>query len=254
VKRHPLAIALALLCALAATAAGGATLYVSRTVVADPGALRVRDLVRVPGDLPPGANTAFDSAVATLAGVPLSVPARLYAGLIEEAFGPDSIMVGSRTLVVPRGQVDEQGAQLLARLADFLDQQGVLGGDRVELQLLQPLPVLAQGADPAFRILRSTQGPAGTEVTCAVSAGKGGAAPASVSLRVRTSAASAAAGVRAGDPVQVRFRRGPVTIEMQGKALATAGFGDSVAVYIPDSLKRFSGRVVGTKAVDVELP
>jgi hypothetical protein len=254
-KGRPLAIALALLCALAASAAGGATLYVQRTVVADPGALRLRDLVQVPGDLSAAAGETLDSAVATMAGTPLSVPARLYTGLIENAFGPDCILVGSRTLVVPRGQLADAAVQLLARLADFLGQQGLLGESRAELQVLQPLQAgLPPGAAPVFVVSRSVKAAGGSDVTCAVSTSASEPPVGSITLRVRTTGATAAEGVRAGDKVQVTFRRGLVAIEMQGKALATAGFGDSVAVSIPDGNRSFSGRVIGKKVVEVELP
>ena len=253
-KGRPLAIALALLCALAASAAGGATLYVNRTIVAEPGALRLRDLVQVPGSLSPAAGLALDSTVATMAAAPLSVPARLYAGLLEQAFGPDCILVGTRTLVLPRGRLEEGSAQFLARLADVLDQEGVLGDGRAELEIQQPLPDLQLQSATGFRVIRTARLPGWTEVTCAISVSAAELPTGSVVLRVRSTSASAGEGVRAGDKVQVRFRKGAVTIEMQGKALATAGFGDSVAVYIPDSSTRFSGRVIGKKAVDVELP
>jgi hypothetical protein len=213
----------------------------------------VRDLVQVQGGLPAGAFPVLDRTIATVSDLPLSVPARLYAGLVEEALGTDCILVGSRTLVVPRGSLEDGPAQLLARLADFLAQEGVLGDGRSELQVLQPLPQVPATTAVSFRAGRAAKGPAGTEVTCTVLSAAAETLG-TVTLRVRATAATAGEGVRAGDPVQVRFRKGPVTIEVQGKALATAGFGDQVAVYIPDSLRRFSGRVMGSKAVDVELP
>lgn len=248
------AAAFALLCLLAVPAAAGATLYVARTVVADPGALCVRDVVQVQGAPPAAALALLDRTIATVGDLPLSVPASLYAGLVEEALGTDCILVGSRTLVVPRGRLDEGPAGLLARLADFLAQEGILGDGRAELQAVQPLPALAPAAALAFGAGRPVKGPAGTEVACTITSAATGEVLATVTLRVRTTSATAGEGVRAGDPVQVRFRKGPLTIEVQGKALASAGFGDTVAVYIPDSLRRFSGRVMGTKAVDVELP
>jgi hypothetical protein len=252
--RRP-AIALVLLCALTASAWCGATLYVNRMVAADPGSLRLRDLVQVPGELPAGAGETLDRVVATMAGTLLSVPTRLYTGVIEDAFGPDSILVGSRTLVVPRGRLAEPAAQLLARLADFLGQEGLLGDSRAEIDIIRPLDAgLPQDAAARFSVARAGKGAAGQELACTLLAADSDRVLATITLRVRTTAATAAEGVKAGDKVQLMFRKGPVTIEMQGKALATAGFGDSVAVYVPDSLRSFSGRVIGKKAVSVELP
>ena len=252
--RRP-AIVLALLCALAASAWCGATLYVNRMVAADPGSLRLRDLVQVPGDLPAGAGETLDRVVATMAGTFLSVPARLYTDVIEDAFGPDSILVGSRTLVVPRGRLVEPAAQLLARLVDFLGQKGLLGDSRVEIDIIRPLDAeLPLDGAMRFSVVRAVKGSAGQELACTLLAADSDRVIATITLRVRTTAATAAEGVAAGDKIQVMFRKGLVTVEMQGKALATAGFGDSVAVYVPDSLRSFSGRVIGKKAVCVELP
>ena len=50
------------------------------------------------------------------------------------------------------------------------------------------------------------------------------------------------------------FRKGPITVEMPGKALASAAVGESVSVYIADSQKTFTGRVTDGKAVQVDLP
>lgn len=252
--RRP-ALVLALLCALAASAGCGATLYVSRVVAAHPGALRLGDLVQVTGALSAEAAATLDRVVATMAGTLLSVPSRLYAGVVEEAFGPDSILVGSRTLVVPPGRLSQPTAQLYARLAEVLGQQDLLGDTRAEMEIVRPLGGdLPPGAEPRFAVARGVKTPAGQELICTVSAADSDRVFGTITLRVRTTAATAAEGVKAGDQVQILFHKGPVTIEMQGKALASAGFGDGVAVYVPDSRKSFSGRVIGKKAVAVELP
>jgi flagella basal body P-ring formation protein FlgA len=52
----------------------------------------------------------------------------------------------------------------------------------------------------------------------------------------------------------VVFRKGPITVEMPGKALATAAVGDAVSVVVADIQKTFTGRVLEGKAVQVDLP
>jgi flagella basal body P-ring formation protein FlgA len=61
-------------------------------------------------------------------------------------------------------------------------------------------------------------------------------------------------GVKSSAPVRVVFRKGPITVEMPGRALASASIGENVGVYISDSQKTFSGRVIDGKAVQVDLP
>ena len=278
----PLAIALALAGVIAAPAACGAALYVNRTAIVEPGEVRLRDLVRATGELSAAARETLETAVATVSGALLVVPARLYSGLLERAFGADSILVGSRTLVVPRGLLADDGVRLFGDLAEFLWQQGVLGEERAELEVAQtldgsfplgvpsgvpsgvplgvptgvPLGVpsgVPSGASPFFKLTRSAAISGAREITCSVSMSSSEPPVGSVRVRVRTAVATAP-GVRASDRVQVLFRKGSITVEMEGKSLASAGFGESVAVRVPESLRSFSGRVIGNKAVEVELP
>jgi hypothetical protein len=252
--RRP-AAALLLLCAFAARAACGTTLYVNRVVVAPAGPLRLAELVTGPGELPGAAGAALESVVATVGTSLLSVPSRSWAGVLEQGLGPDLILVGSRTLVVPRGRFSPAEAELLSRLADFLECRGLLGDSRAEIELVRPLPRDLQ-PDAAVRFTaEKTLGTArGQELSCTLLPAASERSLGALVLRVRQAAAPAGEGVSAGDKVEVSFRKGPLTIEMQGKALASAGFGDSVAVYVPDSLRSFSGLVIGKKAVSVELP
>ena len=289
-SRAPLAIALALAGVIAAPAACGAALYVNRTAIVEPGEVRLRDLVRATGELSAAARETLETAVATVSGALLVVPARLYSGLLERAFGADSILVGSRTLVVPRGLLADDGVRLFGDLAEFLWQQGVLGEERAELEVAQtldgsfpsgvpsgvplgvpsgvpsgvplgvptgvPLGVpsgVPSGASPFFKLTRSAAISGAREITCSVSMSSSEPPVGSVRVRVRTAVATAP-GVRASDRVQVLFRKGSITVEMEGKSLASAGFGESVAVRVPESLRSFSGRVIGNKAVEVELP
>jgi len=270
----PLAIALALAGVIAAPAACGAALYVNRTAIVEPGEVRLRDLVRATGELSAAARETLETAVATVSGALLVVPARLYSGLLERAFGADSILVGSRTLVVPRGLLADDGVRLFGDLAEFLWQQGVLGEERAELEVAQTLDGsfpsgvpsgvpsgapsgvpsgVPSGASPFFKLTRSAAISGAREITCSVSMSSSEPPVGSVRVRVRTAVATAP-GVRASDRVQVLFRKGSITVEMEGKSLASAGFGESVAVRVPESLRSFSGRVIGNKAVEVELP
>jgi flagella basal body P-ring formation protein FlgA len=41
---------------------------------------------------------------------------------------------------------------------------------------------------------------------------------------------------------------------MPGKALASASVGENVSVFVADSQKTFTGRVIEGKAVQVDLP
>ena len=75
-----------------------------------------------------------------------------------------------------------------------------------------------------------------------------------MSLRVRQAIPSAADGVRSGETVQVVFRRGTVTIEMEGRALSSAAPGQDVSVWVAESRRSFAGTATGRKVVDVVLP
>jgi hypothetical protein len=252
--RALLSLALALAALFAAPLARGTALYVNRTVVVEPGDVRLGDLVQSTGEVPAGADAALARTVATVSRALLVLPARGYAALLEQAFGADCILVGSRTLVIPRGLLSEERVRLFDELADFLRQQGVLGEERSEIEIVQTLGGGVSAGSPAFfRLTRSVKGAGAREVTCSVSPSAAEPAIGSITLRVRETL-PAAEGVKASDRVQVLFRKGAVTVEMQGKALASAGPGASVSVYVPDSLRSFSGRVIGKKAVEVELP
>lgn len=247
-------LTLALVGVIAAPAACGAALYVNRTAVVEPGEVRLRDLVRATGEVSAAAGETLETVVATVSGALLVVPSRLYSGLLERAFGPDSILVGSRTLVVPRGLLADDGVRLFGDLVDFFWQQGVLGEGRAELEVAQTLDGnLTSGAAPFFKLTRSAAISGAREITCSVSLSASEPPVGSVRVRVRAAVATAP-GVRASDRVQVLFRKGPITVEMEGKALASAGFGQSVAVRVPEIIRSFSGRVIGNKAVEVEIP
>jgi len=248
-----LLLALAGLCAAAADARA-ATLYVNRLVVADPGDLSFGDLVRAVGDVPPGAGETLARTAAVITDRIVFIPVALSRGVLDDGFGRDSIIVGSRSLVVPRGSVPDDVASLLDRMVDFLAEKGVLGEDKVELEVVQThlTGSIPRNAMPVFQLSRNARGT--TEVSFSFSGQQAQPVSGKIVLAIRPVAAGIGEGVNSGDQVQVVFRRGPISIEMQGKALTTAAPGDKVSVFVPDSQKSFNGRVAGRKAVEVEIP
>jgi hypothetical protein len=250
--RRRLGLLLLLLLGAAAADARGVTLYVERIVVADRGPVRLGDLVRASGDVPLQAGEALATSIAALSDRLLYIPSRSYSDTLEGGFGTDSIIVGSRSLVVPRGTVPDNELPIMDRLVDFLANQGVLGDERADLdvRLNDIHGALPPDPNPAFQLVRSAKGSVEVSFTAGSS---GGAAGGRIVLAV-TGGGSGAVEVRARDPVRVVFHRGPITIEMQGKALSAAALGDSVKVQVSDSQKSFTGRVAAGKAVDVDLP
>jgi hypothetical protein len=232
--------------------AQGATLYVNRVVSADPGDISLGDVVHAAGEIPVEAREALARSIAVAGDKVLLIPAALYRGQLEAVFGKDSIIVGSRTVVVPRGVLPEEETYLLLRLADFMAAQGLVGAGCTELSLEQgqlkgSLPI---DGSPRFQVAKSANG--SVEVSYSLTGSNGGSVAGKVSISAP--AGGGTDGVKAGAPIEVRFRKGPITIEMPGKALATAAAGGKVGVYIADSQRRFVGRVVDAKAVEVDLP
>ncbi len=248
-------LALVLLVLLLAAALGDAssvTLYIKRLVIAERGPVSLADLVRTSGSLPVQAGETLATSVATVSDRLLYLPSRSYADSLESGFGPDSIIVGSRSLIVPRGAVADSELPLLDRLVDFLSDQGILGSTKTELELRmnQVRGDMPQDTAPTFQLVRSSNGSVEVSFTS-------GPADRSASGRFIVSLSTPAAGpvdVKSGDPVHVVFHKGPITIEMEGAALSAAAIGDPLKVQVTDSKKSFSGRLSQDKAVDVELP
>ena len=243
---------LLLLLGAAAAEARGVTLYVERVVVADRGPLRLGDLVRASGDVPLQSGETLAAQVATLSDHLLYIPSRAYSDSLEGGFGADSIIVGSRSLVVPRGSVPDGELPVMDRLVDFLADKGVLGEDRadIDVRLNDVHGVLPSDPSPVFRLVRSANG----SVEVSFSIGSAGGAAGGRLILALSGGGSGAVEIRASDPVRVVFHRGPITIEMQGKALTSAALGDSLSVQVSDSQKSFIGRAAAGKAVDVDLP
>jgi hypothetical protein len=232
--------------------AGASTLYVQRAVFAEPGDVSLGNLVRASGSVPAAARETLARSVAILGDKVLYVPVAAYRSWLEEAFGADPIVVGARSLVIPRGALPDAEAFLFDRLADWLESQGLLGAGIAELTIIQnsvkgDLPIDGM---PTFAIQKTGKGT--VEVTYSLS----GTAGASVSGRVALAASSRPLDdtVKSGAAVTAVFRKGPITIEMPAKAMASAASGATVSVYVAESQKSFSGRVIGGKAVEVVLP
>ena len=251
----PIALALLPILLLSAVVdAGGATLYVNRVIVADPGEIRLSDLVKASGEVPLEAQEILARDASPLSDHLLYIPVSLYRGLLEEGFGRDSIIVGSRSLVIPRDSASDGMVALFDRMVDFFVQRGLMGEDKIELEIVQKQVTgnLPLGGTPVFQILKAVQG--STEISFTTTGPGGETAFGRLVVTLRAGASADREGVRASDQVQVFFRKGPIAIEMQGKALSTAALGEKVSVYVADSLKSFSGRVAGRKAVEVEIP
>jgi len=252
----PAARLLAVACAGFLLGAGsgfqGTTLYVSRVVVAPQGNVSLAAIVHCAGALSGAAQEALARSATVLGTAVQYLPASQYQPQLEAAFGSDAILVGSWSMIVPRGTSAEGEGYLLDRLADFLISQNLVGDDRVDLPFalgsLRGNPPV-DGA-PLFQVVKTSRG---TEVSFSLTGSDGGMVSGRVTLPPVT-AADAAAGVRMNTPVRVVFRRGLVTVEMPGRALSSAAVGDPVSVYVADSQKTFTGRLLEGKAVQVDLP
>jgi hypothetical protein len=241
-----------LLAAGTAAAAGPVAVYVNRVVSADPGDVSLGDLVRVPGELDGETREALARSVTVLQDKVLVVTTSVYSSQLGALFGTDVIVVGSRSIVVPRGSPADGQGYLLERLAEFILSQSLAGVDRLELAYTQVsvrgLP--PQDGAPAFHVQKSGRG---TEVSFSLTGTDGGFVSGRVAFTAHP-APDIAAGVKSGAPVQVIFHKGALTIEMPGKSLAAAAIGTQVKVYLSESQMSFMGRVIDGKAVDVELP
>ncbi|HSV93880.1 MAG TPA: flagella basal body P-ring formation protein FlgA [Desulfobacterales bacterium] len=240
---------------LAAGVAGAATLYLRKVVSADPAGLTLGDLVQVAGELPPAAQELLARSAAVPDARLLLVPAAFFRDLLAGSLGEGAALVGSRSLVAPRALVGEESLALLERLVDWMDAQGGIGRGAVELEILQaPESTALPAASPGFTLVRAerTSGlfSGVVEVTFAGAGGR----TARVVLRARQAIPSAIDGVKAGETVQVVFRRGTVTIEMEGRALSSAAVGREVSVWVAESRRSFAGTAADRKVVDVVLP
>jgi hypothetical protein len=240
---------------LAASVFGqGAAVYMRHTVTAGPGDIRLGDIVRTAATPSPAAFETLARSIAVMQDKILYLPSSLSTRLLEEAFGSDSIIVGTRTMALPKNALPEGEDYILDRLGDFLYAQGLVGDAKVELTIVQNLVkgVPPRQGTPSFQVLKTTRGTC--EVAFSLSAGAGSSVSGRVSFPAIDVPPAIGDRVSSGTAVKVVFRRGPVTIEMPGKALASAHVGERVGVRVAESQKSFAGMLLEGKAVDVELP
>jgi hypothetical protein len=181
------------------------------------------------------------------------LPTTQYMPQIEAAFGTDAVIVGSRTLLIPKGSSAESQTYLIDRLADFLVSQGYLDDGKVEFSFTQGSLKGAPPQDgiPSCQVVKSSRG---VEVSFLLTGSTGNSVSGRITLPPAAAGVDAPGAVKTNEPVRVVFRKGPITVEMPGKALAAATVGDNVSVFIAESQKKFTGRVVDGKAVQVDLP
>jgi hypothetical protein len=233
--------------------AQGATLYVNRVVVVARGDVGLGMLVRSSGQLSPEAREAMSRSVTTLGEAVQYVPTSLYMPQLEAAFGTDAIIVGSRTILIPKGTSAEGESYLLDRLGDFLAVQGLLDDGKMEISFTQSslkgLP--PQDGTPSFQVTKNS---GGVEVAFLLAGSSGNTVSGRVALPSALAGSDFQRGVKASTPVRVVFRKGLITVEMRGRVLAGASVGENVSVFVADSQKTFTGRVIDGKAVQVDLP
>jgi hypothetical protein len=227
--------------------ADGVTVYVNRSIVSPTGALALGDIVRATGTVSPAQREELARSLAVVTDRILFVPISVYRSQLEELFGSDAIIVGSRSIIVPRGLVPDGELSLLDRLADALQAQGLFPDAVTEMTLTQnsARAVIPADGTPTFQVQTSPRGTTDVSFALAGTTGK---------LTFVSTRNDTASSVRAGSPVQVIFHKGLITIEMPGKALAAGAAGETVAVLVTDSQKSFTGQVVNGKAVQVDLP
>ena len=163
--------------------------------------------------------------------------------------------MGSRSLVAPRALVGEETLPLLDRLVDWMDAQGGFGRGAVELEILpEPDRSALPAASPGFTLVRAERTSGFFSGVVEVSFAGAGGRTSRVVLRASQAIPSASDGVKSGETVLVVFRRGAVTIEMEGRALSSAVPGQDVSVWVAESRRSFAGTAAGRKVVDVVLP
>ena len=116
--------------------------------------------MRPSGPLSAAAQEALARSVTVLGtGVQL-IPAAAYQEWIEQAFGTDAIIVGSRTVLIPKGTSAEAEPYLLDRLADYLVAQKLVGDGKVEMTFTQGSLAGAPPRDgaPSFQVTKSSRG------------------------------------------------------------------------------------------------
>jgi len=249
-RRASLLLAACLLTSLLAAsvaAADGAAVYVNRSIVAGPGDLSLGDVIHATGMLTTGQKEALAQSLAVVSNRMLFIPMSAYLGQLDALFGADAIIVGSRTLVVPKGLVPEAETSLLDKLVDSLQVQGLFTEGITEIDLSQnsARATIPLEGTPTFQVLTTMKGTTEASFSMAGTTGK---------LSFVSTRNDSATSVKQGAAVDVVFHKGLITIEMPGKTLGAASAGEMVSVLVTESQKSFSGQVANGKVVNVDLP
>jgi hypothetical protein len=233
--------------------AQGATLYVNRVVVAMQGDVGLGAIIRSSGTLSLEQRESLARSVTVLGPFVQYLPMSSYANQLESAFGENAIIVGSKTVLIPKGTPAEEVPYLLDRLGDFLAAQGLAKDGTVEVSLtISSLKGTApQDGTPLFQVLKTS---GGIEISFVLTGASGNAVSGHVKLASGLAGADTQKSVKVNSPVQVNFHKGPITVEMPGKALSTASVGDNINVFVAEDQKTFTGRVISAKEVQVDLP
>jgi hypothetical protein len=247
-------LVLALLLIGAFAGAQGVTLYVNRVVLSPAGNLSLGDLVHASGPIPAAAQELLARSITVVSDKVLYVPLSSYITDLAAAFGQNAIIVGSRSLVIPRDTPAGGESYLLDRMADYMQAQGLVGDVRTEVSLVQNLTraTAPQDGTPVFLSQKMVRGL--TEISFSLSDSAGNAASGKATFPSIAAAVDTGLMMKSGSTVSVIFRKGPITIEMPGRAQASAAAGETVSVYVADSQRSFIGKVLDGKAVQVELP
>jgi hypothetical protein len=226
---------------------------VSRILVAEKGDIGLGMLVRAAGPLAPAAQEGLARSVTVMGEALQYLPVDLYLPQLETAFGPDAIIVGSRTILIPRGSTAEGETYLLDRLGDFLAAQGLVNDGKVELTFTQASLKGSppQDGTPSCQVVRTSRA---VEVSFLLTGSNGDAVSGRVTLPAPQAGPDLQRGVKSSAQVRVVFRKGPITVEMPGKTMGSASMGETVSVFVADIQKTFTGRVIDGKAVQVDLP
>jgi hypothetical protein len=229
------------------------TLYVNRVVVAGQGDIALGMLVHPSGSLSPEQQEAMSRSVTVLGEAVQYMPTSLYMPKLESAFGDDAIVVGSRTMLIPKGTSAEGEPYLLDRLGEFLAVQGVVDEGKVEISFTQSSlkGAAPQDGTPTFTLVKTSRG---VEVSFLLTGSGGNTVSGRVTLPSGSMGADFQRGVKSSSPVRVVFRKGPITVEVPGKTLSNASVGENVSVVVSEGQKTFTGRVLDGKAVQVDLP
>ncbi len=264
-KRAPAAFLSVILLLLPLACASAVTLYARRIVSVERGPLTVGTLVQASsGELADGLREALDRVVCDVAEEILYIPSEAYRSFFKDGSG-DVILVGKRTLVVPKGSAGDQAASLLDKLVDQMEAKGLFGAGKTGIRIVQMTGLSQDSAveKPSFKAIRvdTKTGLASGNAEFSYSGEDAGARTAAgrILLKIRldveeqVNAASGFSGVKANEAVSVLFRKGSIVIEMNGKTVSAAREGERVTVFVPESKKNFSGVVLPDKAVSVEI-